>query len=292
MELLEDGVPDPPPGSRFTLKQRKRLIRDGSRLPPAWRVPTERSLHDFLQGVLCTPALFDVLQTFRKDHPCIMERIVSIVLRELLPEVPESRRCHLKRVVRGTLLSDDESNYYSLVATERRLCEMDYEECCARCVGTPPRPSMHPNPMAPALANRPRTQSNRVRHLIVSRVSTSRRLESPAPRSDHYTSGSYGKRFHAYVIYRYILFMRKKSEKLRGAIEETATCAVCLHRAARVAAEGGDQVIWRQAEPCRHWTCDSCTRDLAVRGLADKCSQCRGTVISYALAVAPGGNQV
>jgi len=108
---------------------------------------------------------------------------------------------------------------------------------------------------------------------------------------DHYLRGSYFKRFHPFIIYRFILFMQTKDERLHEASESTSVCAVCQDRAARRSQEGGDRVMWRQAEPCRHWTCDPCTRDLVARGIADRCSTCRAMVLTYALGVAPGGNQ-
>jgi hypothetical protein len=108
---------------------------------------------------------------------------------------------------------------------------------------------------------------------------------------DHYLRSAYFKRFHAYIIYRFILFMQKKDEQLRAAIGSTSVCIVCQHRAARQHAEGGEQVMWRQAEPCRHWTCDECTRSLIAAGKADRCFQCRTRVMTYALGIAPAGNQ-
>jgi len=236
---LEARVPRAPAGN-FSRKQRELRIKRGLLLPPAWRVPTERSLHFFLKGVLCCAELLDAIQTWRTGKENTLRRIAEVITRQLISNTPSSRHALIKRLVRDALLSDSEGNYYSIAATEKRLRHLDYEDCCAR---------------------------------------------------DHYTSRSYGKRFHPYVIYRFILFLQTHSELLRSKIDQTASCAVCKERAARRAEEGGVPVIWRQAEPCRHWTCDTCTRELAARGMADHCGLCRARVISYPLGVAPGANQ-
>ena len=83
---------------------------------------------------------------------------------------------------------------------------------------------------------------------------------------DYYLRDSYAKRFHAYIIYRFFLFVQTKNEKLRSVTTSAYNCIVCLERAARTAQEGGEPVLWRQAEPCLHWTCDSCTRKLIWQG--------------------------
>ena len=108
---------------------------------------------------------------------------------------------------------------------------------------------------------------------------------------DHYTEGSFGKRFHAYIIYRFLLFMRVKSERVSDAFEANATCVICLERAASAKEEGGRHVEWRQAEPCRHWTCGACTRDLISNGKGRECQQCQSAIITYAFAFAPAANR-
>ena len=110
-------------------------------------------------------------------------------------------------------------------------------------------------------------------------------------RGDHVTRDSTGKLCHGYIIYRFILWVQSKEEALRDAIDVTEKCGVCLERASRRAQEGGRPAIWRQAEPCRHWTCDDCTRELIARGLGDTCILCKRPVISYAVGVAPSANQ-
>ena len=108
---------------------------------------------------------------------------------------------------------------------------------------------------------------------------------------DHYLRGAFFKRFHAYVIYRYIRFVETKDAHLRAATESTSVCAVCQHQAARRHEDGGERVVWRQAEPCRHWICDACTRDLIARGIADHCCLCRTKVMTYAIGIAPAANR-
>ena len=238
MELLESSPIQPPECKRFTRQQRDEYIRQSIPLPPAMRVPTERSLQFFLKTILCDPTLFAILAAYRDSKPVVVKAIAATLIKQIQP------LCEVKvavsKVVRGTLLSTHPGNYYSLEATQTRLRHADYAECCAR---------------------------------------------------DHYTRGSYGKRFHAFIIYRFILFVQTKSEALRSAIDTTSVCVVCQSRAARVAQEGGEPVMWRQAEPCRHWTCDSCTRELIHSGQGEHCAQCRTKVISYTKGCAPAGNR-
>ena len=240
--ILEDEVPPAPPGKRFTRQMRIDCLKARQKLPPAWRVPTERSLNFFLQSVLCEEALLDVLTNYRDNNKRTMDSIIAIVTNQLLPNIPQQRRKLVKDVVRNSLRKGKGgAYYYTLEATAKRLRGKDYEDCCAR---------------------------------------------------DHYMSDSYGKRFHAFVLYRFVLFMQTKSDQLRAATSETtAVCAVCQHRAARRASEGGEQVLWRQAEPCRCWTCDACTTELFRQGLQDHCSFCRREVFTYAKGVAPAANQ-
>ena len=66
--LLEDGAPDPPAGKIFSVKMRNEYIRAGRCMPPATRVPTERSLHAFLKTVLCDDEYFGELVAYRDQR--------------------------------------------------------------------------------------------------------------------------------------------------------------------------------------------------------------------------------
>ena len=236
--LLEDGAPDPPAGKIFSVKMRNEYIRAGRCMPPATRVPTERSLHAFLKTVLCDEEYFSALTDYRNSKPTVMDLIAKTMTKQLLPIA--GAKCDIGKVVRSTLKSNKLSNSYSLEATKRKLQPKSFDECCAL---------------------------------------------------DYYLRDSYAKRFHAYIIYRFFLFVQTKNEKLRSVTTSADNCIVCLERAARTAQEGGEPVLWRQAEPCLHWTCDSCTRKLILAGRGAHCQQCFTKVISYAKGSAPAGNQ-
>ena len=47
---------------------------------------------------------------------------------------------------------------------------------------------------------------------------------------DHYTEATFGKRYHPYIIYKYIAFLRIRA--VLPAAEPTSACPVCLGRAA------------------------------------------------------------
>ena len=109
------------PAGTFSRKQRELRIKRGLLLPPAWRVPTERSLHFFLKGVLCCAELLDAIQTWRTGKENTLRRIAEVITRQLISNTPSSRHALIKRLVRDALLSDSEGNYYSIAATEKRL---------------------------------------------------------------------------------------------------------------------------------------------------------------------------
>lgn len=319
--IIEAGPPRPElfPMERYTLAMRRAALASGEPLPPATRLPTLRSLHFHLRSELADEELLATTLAWRNAYPETCTAIAYAVLDQLLSREEASRHALVERLVLDAL-GGGARGYYSIEATAERLAALDYEECCTLCAAlaalaaAPPRRRValrraRRSPAAPPAARRRALApaARAARRDARRRARPTRRADGPpSARSDHFTAGSYGNRFHGYVLYRFLLYLR--SQGVLPEPEAMETCSVCQHRAAAQVGEGGAPVMWRQAEPCRcatrhsrpgasrrlrlttprrpsrarrHWVCDPCFRELLAHGMGATCPVCREAVHTY-----------
>ena len=106
------------------------------------------------------------------------------------------------------------------------------------------------------------------------------------PRSDHFGAASWCKSIHLLVVYRYISYLQSIQGEYAlppTAESEDNVCCVCLER---------NVGWWRQAEPCRHWQCQSCAEKGGFHGTPGRCYICRKEVASWEHGFLPGDAQV
>ena len=59
-------------------------------------------------------------------------------------------------------------------------------------------------------------------------------------------------------------------------------------RAAPLASVHGEPLVWRQAEPCRHWQCGQCAVESQAQGMGGFCHICCQPVVKFEVGVSLG----